>query len=178
MQRLVPPEMLDPRTARRAPQHHGHPRGGCMGRHAQCRRARLYVHGRDGRGGAEVDGRSSRPPPCRTRPPSRSPRLLPFPTTRAPTANHSPFHRVGSTPDAWPRVSCCVRGARGDGRCGRGCRPRHPTRPQGRRDALAAMAPRCVAVRHLELERILLLQHHVVALHANLAQAVAVRFPI
>ncbi|KAF8179766.1 hypothetical protein K438DRAFT_1211087 [Mycena galopus ATCC 62051] len=56
--------------------HHGHSRGGCMGRHAQCRRARVYAHGRDGRGGAEADGRSARPPPRRMRPQSRSPRIL------------------------------------------------------------------------------------------------------
>ncbi|KAF8133602.1 hypothetical protein K438DRAFT_806139 [Mycena galopus ATCC 62051] len=143
MQRLAPPEMLDLHAARRAPQHHRHSRGWYMGRHAQCRRARVYAPGRDGRGGAEADGHSPRPPPRRTRPqlrspripphPCPSPRLLPFPTTKVPTATTRPSAASAPPPMRGPHVSCCVRGAGGDGRRGRGCRPGHPTRPQERR---------------------------------------------
>ncbi|KAF8177183.1 hypothetical protein K438DRAFT_1846096 [Mycena galopus ATCC 62051] len=154
----APPKTLDPRAARRAPQHHGHSRGGCMGPHAQCRWARIYAHGRDGRGGAEADGVTLPPPSAPPRAPSLkksshpcpSPRLLPFPTTRAPTATTRPSVASAPPPMRGPHVSCY-------GRRGRGCRPRCPALPQERRGALASTAPRCVAVRHLEFERILLL---------------------
>ncbi|KAF8177176.1 hypothetical protein K438DRAFT_1846085 [Mycena galopus ATCC 62051] len=85
--------------------------------------------------------------------------------------NHLPFRRVGSTLDARPPRVVLY------GRHRRECRPSRPTRPQERRDALASTAPRCIAVRPLELKRILLLQRCVVALRTNI-QAVTVRFPI
>ncbi|KAF8179775.1 hypothetical protein K438DRAFT_1768802 [Mycena galopus ATCC 62051] len=84
---------------------------------------------------------SSHPPhPC------PSPRFLPFPTTRVPTATTRPSASLAPPPMRGPRLSRFVRGAGGDGRCGRRCRPRRPPRPQERRDALASTAPRCVAV--------------------------------
>ncbi|KAF8177897.1 hypothetical protein K438DRAFT_1283576 [Mycena galopus ATCC 62051] len=152
------PETLNPRTARPAPEHHGHPRGGYMDRHAQCRRTGVYAYEE----GAEGDGRTLRPPPRRTRPPAGSPRIricilfihvpllhLLFVRFRRRGHQHLalPSPRL-HFPNARPPRIGCVRGAGGDRSRRQGCRPRR-SRHSRRRDAFPPTAhhvrPRCVA---------------------------------